>query len=66
MKNETGAAASADLFVYFILRGAWAQGPQAAPPEKKMRKTKSMAMAMPMPILIGTFFVFFSKKFGPI
>ena len=53
-------------FLIFFQRGA-AWGPWAqAPLRKKMRKTKSMAMAMPMPILIGTFFVFFSKKFGPI
>ena len=55
------------FLILFILGGAWAQGPQAAPPRiKRMRKTKPMAMAMLTPILIGTFWYFFSKWFGPI
>ena len=55
------------FLILFIPGGAWAQGPQAAPPRiKRMRKTKPMAMAMLTPILIGTFWYFFSKWFGPI
>ena len=68
---KTGVSIAIDIgFVFlilFILGGAWAQEPQAAPPRKKiMRKTKQMAMAMLMPILIGTFWYFFSKWFDPI
>ena len=47
------------VFLIFFIGGG-------KPPMKKMRKTKPMAMAMPMPILIGTFWYFFSKWFGPI
>ena len=44
------------VFLLFFIGGA------CPPPMKKMRKTKPMAMA----ILIGTFWYFFSKWFGPI
>ena len=54
------------FLILLILGGAWAQGPQATPRIKRMRKTKPMAMAMLVPILIGTFWYFFSKLFGPI
>ena len=47
------------VFLIFFIGGGM-------PPMKKMRKTKLVAIAKPMPIWIGTFFVFFSKKFGPI
>ena len=47
------------VFLIFFIGGL-------APPMETMRKTKPMAMAMPMPILIGTFWYFFSKLFGPI
>ena len=66
IKIGMGIAIAIDfVFLFFFSGGAWAQGPQAAPPEKKMRKTKPMAMAMPMPILIGTFLHFFQKSSAP-
>ena len=43
--------------------GPWAQAPKRI---KRMRKAKPMAMAMLTLILIGTFWYFFSKWFGPI
>ena len=49
------------VFLFFFL--PWGVTP---PSVKKMRKTKPMAMAMLMPILIGTFWYFFSKWFGPV
>ena len=54
------------FLILFILGGAaWGPWARAPPGIKRMRKPKPMAMAMLMPILIGTFWYFLSKWFGP-